>query len=181
MSVVHELLNSASWGTLRGFDSHRLHRAPPTVSIALRENRFTERFSPPRSDAAAASRDTRAMASANLELARSMYGRWARGDFSSVAWADPEIEYVIVDGPSPGRWSGLAGLEKGGLGFMGAWEDLRVKADEYRELDDDRVLVLTSLSGRGKTSGVELGHLHGKGADVLHVSNGRVIRFMLYF
>ena len=47
------------------------------------------------------------MASANLELARSIYAAWGRGDFSSVEWADPEIEFVIFDGLSRGRWVGL--------------------------------------------------------------------------
>jgi ketosteroid isomerase-like protein len=41
------------------------------------------------------------VASANLELVRSIYAAWQRGDYSSVEWADPEIEYVFADGPTP--------------------------------------------------------------------------------
>jgi ketosteroid isomerase-like protein len=121
------------------------------------------------------------MASENLELVRSIYATWERGDWSSVEWADPEIEFVIADGPAPGRWTGWDGLTEGFRDFLSAWENYRAKADDFRELDDERVLVLFHRSGRGKTSGLELAQMRSKGAALYHVRSGKVTRLVLYF
>jgi ketosteroid isomerase-like protein len=88
------------------------------------------------------------MASANVELVRSIFTAWERGDFSSVEWAHPEIEYVLVDVPDArGSWTGPAGMAEGWRDFLGAWEEFRAEVDEYRELDGERVLVLVHWTG----------------------------------
>jgi ketosteroid isomerase-like protein len=121
------------------------------------------------------------MASANLDLVRSIYATWERGDFSSAEWAHPEIEYVQAEGPAPGVWTGLAGMAEGSRDFLSTWEEFRIEADEYRELDGERVLVLQHHSGRGKTSGLEVGHVRAEGASLFHVSGGKVTRLVGYF
>lgn len=122
------------------------------------------------------------MASANVELVRSIRAAWERGDFSSSEWAHPEIEYVIADGPSPGSWRGHAGMAEGSREFLNPWEGYRAVAEEYRELDDERVLVLLRhVGGRGKASGLDLGDLHGKKANLFHLRDGKVIRYVVWF
>ena len=118
--------------------------------------------------------DTWLMASANLHLVRSIYAAWERGDFSSVDWAHPEIEFVVVDGPSPGSWAGVAGMADAWRDFLGAWEEWHVGAvDEYRELDGERVFVPAHFSARGKASGLEVGQVGGKGAALFHLRDRR--------
>jgi hypothetical protein len=36
--------------------------------------------------------------SENLDLVHSICADWARGDYSSAAWAHPEIDYELVGG-----------------------------------------------------------------------------------
>jgi len=60
------------------------------------------------------------MASANLDLVRSIYAAWECGQFGSADWADPEIEFVIADGPNPGSWTGPTGMD-----LFTAWDGTR--------------------------------------------------------
>jgi ketosteroid isomerase-like protein len=114
-------------------------------------------------------------------LVRSIYAAWERGDFSSIDWAHPDIEFVIADGPEPGSWTGVAGMTEGFRSMASAWKNLRGEAEEYRELDDERVLVLTRRGGRGKTSGLDLGQVRAKSAQLFHVRGGKVTRLVTYW
>jgi ketosteroid isomerase-like protein len=119
--------------------------------------------------------------SSNLDLVRSIHEAWERGDFTSADWADPEIEYVHADGPSPGAWTGLTGMAQGWRELANVWEEFRSVAEEYRELDDERVLVFVNFSARGKTSGLEFGQIRGRAAGLFHVRGGRVTRMVHYW
>jgi len=121
------------------------------------------------------------MSSSNLELVRSITAAHARGDFSCIEWADPEIEYVIVDGPSPGKWTGPAAMAASFRGNLTGWKDFRVEVDEYRELDDKRVLVLTRTSAQGKSGGLVVGQMRAKGAVLYHLGDGKVTRLVYYW
>jgi hypothetical protein len=116
--------------------------------------------------------------SENLDLVRSIYADWERGDFSTAEWAQPEMEYTIADGPQPGTWIGH--MPKGFRDWTSAWEGYRTEAEEYRKLDAEHVLVLTRSSGRGKRSGIELSELQGCGAMVFHVRDRKVTKLLIY-
>jgi ketosteroid isomerase-like protein len=116
-----------------------------------------------------------------VDLVRSICADWERGDFSSTEWADPEIEHVRADGPEPVSLKGVSAAVGRARDFPSAWEGFRLQVDEYRELDDERVLVLVRRRGRGKTSGVELGHMQTKAAHLFHVRDGKVTRIVAYW
>ena len=62
--------------------------------------------------------------------------------------------------------------------MLGAWEEIHFDVEEYRELDDERVLVLEHRRGRGKGRGVET---RTKAAGVVHFRDGKVRRLGMYW
>ena len=62
--------------------------------------------------------------------------------------------------------------------MLAAWEEIRFEVEEYRALDDERVLVLEHRRARGKGSGVETGT---KAAAVAHFRDGKVSRLVMYW
>jgi hypothetical protein len=72
-------------------------------------------------------------------------------------------------------------MAQGSRAFLTAWENYRVEADEYRELDSQRVLVLVHDSGRGSASGVDLTSIKGERAMLFCVRGGKVMRLVLYW
>jgi ketosteroid isomerase-like protein len=119
--------------------------------------------------------------SSNLDLVRSIYAAWERGDFGSTEWAHPEIEYVYADGPEPGRWTGLAEMAEAWRTRLSTLEDFRFVVDEYREIDNERVLVLVGGSGRFKTSGLPFEQISAGAAHVLQLRDGKVTKLVAYW
>jgi hypothetical protein len=123
----------------------------------------------------------RAMSQRNVELVRAICAAWERGNFGETYWADPAIECRFIgDTPGAGSSKGLDGMANAWRDWLSAWRDFSVEADEYRELDDDRVLVLVRFAGRGKTSGIEVGQVWNLGASVFQIRSGRVTQLRLY-
>ena len=122
--------------------------------------------------------------SENLDLVRSIFADWERGDISRADWADPDIEYTTVGGVLPtGTWKGLAGMAEAVRAGIDVIEDGRIAAERYSELDGERVLVLDRRSGRMKRSSIQFGtttFLPVTGAHLFHLRDGKVTKLVAY-
>jgi ketosteroid isomerase-like protein len=116
--------------------------------------------------------------SENLDLVRSLYADWERGEFARTDWADREIVFVLTMDLEPVTSTGVDGMVDGFSRWLRAWEGFRaVRIDEYRELDDGRVLVLGRMGGRGKASGADV---ESEFANLFQLRDGKVTRLVLY-
>jgi ketosteroid isomerase-like protein len=115
----------------------------------------------------------------NVDLVGAICSRWARGDWSAVEWADPEIEFVIADGPDPRTVTGIARMAQTWREFLATFSDYATTPEELEELDGGRVLVKLTATGRGKASGADLATNYG--ATVFDLRDGAVTRLAVYF
>ena len=88
---------------------------------------------------------------------------------------------MIVGGPGPGVWTGLAAVAEILREFLGTSDEFRIKVQECRDLDDGRVLVFHDYSGRGRSSRLELEQMRAKGASLVEIRSGKVTRLVLYW
>ncbi|MGO9488331.1 MAG: nuclear transport factor 2 family protein [Solirubrobacteraceae bacterium] len=119
------------------------------------------------------------MTATNVELVRSIYESWEAGDFSRAGqWADPEIEVASFGGPVTGGFVGAAAIEQGWQALLDTLDDVRPEAQEYKDIDDERVLVLSCLHGREKGNGEAVEQLR---ANLFRIRDGKVVRLIFYW
>ena len=114
------------------------------------------------------------MASANVDLVRSIYADWGRGDFSGLEWAHAEIEYVNPPGAiEPGTRRGRAAFRRAIASVLDGWETWHI---EPRKLEafGDQVAVVVSYRARGRASGAEVTGLE---SALWTVRDGKVVRY----
>jgi len=122
--------------------------------------------------------DTRGVAVASLDVVRSIYDGWQRGDFSREDWAHPEIDFVYVGGPEPAAGTGIAAMNELWGEWLRDWVDFRAVPLEYRVLEEDRILVLVRNLGRGRLSGVDLDERSV--GNYFELEDGLVRRLVVY-
>ena len=117
------------------------------------------------------------MSQENVEFVRRVYEGWSRGDFSEGEAFDPDIEFEMVDWPAPARSRGIEEMRRTWQTTLSAWDDFRAEPDDFVDYGKN-VLVLNSIRGRGKGSGVEVS---AQTATVWTVEAGKVVRLALYW
>src|SRR6188472_84904 len=120
------------------------------------------------------------MSQENVEAAKQGLDAWQRGDFDAwLASTDPTVEHHtvlerLVEG-TESFYRGHEGLRELWRSYRTEFEDFQVEAQELRDLEDDRVLLLGQIRWRGVASGIEVESQLGM---VLTYRAGKLIRSM---
>lgn len=121
------------------------------------------------------------MSQERVEIVRKMLDAWHRDDLDTwLSILDPAIEWHtaerMVEG-SESVYRGIEGMHELWIAYRTELKDFRVDAQELRDLEDDRVLLLGQVRWRGAMSGIEIASPTGL---VVSVRGGKVIRSMDY-
>jgi uncharacterized protein len=120
------------------------------------------------------------MSQQNVEVVRRAVSALAAGDWQAVfeTW-DPQIEWhfereAVISGVRRGRDGVRAALSS----FMTEWENFAVEIEDLIAADDERVVMLVHLTGRGRGSGVPLDF---REANIFTIRGGRIVNVKEYF
>ena len=113
------------------------------------------------------------MSEKNLEIVRSIYADWAKGDFTSVEWADDDIEFAM---PREAPTRGIAAMGRNWGDWLRAWDGLATEPKEFKAVGD-RVVVLHEFRGVSKRSGIPA--VDFSAGSVFTLREGKVVRLIL--
>jgi hypothetical protein len=120
------------------------------------------------------------MSAANVEIVRSAFDAWNRGDpEAAVELLDPGIEWRLPPNfPDADAWHGRDEVVEGLTTLAGSWDEFRI---EVRELIDagDRVVALVRFRGRAAITGLDLGGVSVDG-QVWTLRDGRAVDVQMY-
>jgi hypothetical protein len=104
----------------------------------------------------------------NVERLRSLYADWAEGNFWTTGdYVDSEIEFewvwafAEIGGMAEGRVHSLKQFTAVWLDWLKAWERFTVEAEDFIEIDDDRVLVFYRRRARMRGANSTIEHKGG--------------------
>jgi ketosteroid isomerase-like protein len=114
------------------------------------------------------------MSAENVAIVRRIYAAWTEGSPVESGLLDPEIRWVNPhDAVEPGTRRGIQEFRSIAEGLGETFEGLRVDFDELIDAGD-KVVVIGTLRGRGRASGVESERCQG---HVWTIRDGRAVCF----
>jgi ketosteroid isomerase-like protein len=119
------------------------------------------------------------MSHENVEIAKGVVDAFNRRDVEGfLALAAPNFEWfpAMAGTVEGGGYRGRDGIEKYLVEIGDAWEEYRVAAEEFRDLDD-RVVMLGRIEGRGRGSRAWIDSPTG---TIFEFLNGKMSRVRTY-
>jgi uncharacterized protein len=120
------------------------------------------------------------VASSNVELVRSAFDAWNRGQAEAFTHHMAEdVAWLEVSGRPEGPVTERRGrdrLRRGLESLFDAWETYRIEVERLDEVDD-RVVAVVREVGRGRASGVEV---DGRWGYLITVEDGEIVRVEAY-
>jgi ketosteroid isomerase-like protein len=116
----------------------------------------------------------------NVEIATQMFIWWNLADHAEPNFAaiDPGVEgHTPLSSTQGGPYRGHEGVRRWIADIDNQFEEWYSRPDEFRELEDGRVLVLGDLHMRGRGSGIELDQPMGW---ILSFRDGRMYRYEVF-
>ena len=118
------------------------------------------------------------MSQENVEIVRSMFDAWNRGDYEAAGAAfDREAEVEMRLGADlDGTYRGFDEIAKMMREFWGTFGEFRSEPTDFATSGDE-VVVTVNHRGRGRTSGAEVQMTNWQ---VFTVREGRIVRYRMY-
>jgi len=119
------------------------------------------------------------MSEENIEVARRGYAGFTAADPARILdFLDPEIEiHDFPDVPDTDVYHGPEGFLALTANVLEQFDDFRIEPEEFIAPDDEHVLVLVRLVGRGKGSGADV---EARVAHLWRIRRGRAVELRLY-
>jgi ketosteroid isomerase-like protein len=123
------------------------------------------------------------MSQVNVDLAERVFGAFNRtyteGKDDLYELLDPEVDWEPITAQLDGTtYRGHDGVRQWMVDMKADWEEFETHWEDFRDLDDDRVLSLGRWHARGRASGVAIDFQ--KAAWLLHIRDGKVVRLKTF-
>ena len=120
------------------------------------------------------------MSQENVEVVRQVYDCWNRGDFeAAVKMLDPRVLWHGYSHlPEAGPREGIDEVRRWADAFREAWGEIQVRVERLIDVDDESVLALVRMMGRGRGSGAAV--VSGLDGHVWTLRDGTVAAVRMY-